>query len=68
MAFVKKTAKEEKKTDLMSFTLDQSAFHKEVELKAHDLYLKRQKTNAPGDTLSDWLIAESELKRKYRML
>lgn len=68
MAIIKKNLKEDKKKDSISFTIDQSLFHKEIELKAHDLYLKRLNTNAPGDHLSDWLIAESDIKRKYKIL
>ena len=37
----------------------------EIEKRAYDIYLERQKTGKPGDDMSDWLQAEKEVKAKY---
>jgi hypothetical protein len=42
-------------------------FKAEVEKLAREIFLKRQETKAAGDALSDWLQAEKEIKRKYRI-
>ena len=42
-------------------------FKAEVEKRAKEIFLKRQETRAEGDALSDWLQAEKEIKRKYRI-
>jgi hypothetical protein len=34
----------------------------EIAKRAKEIYLKRQKTKAPGDELSDWLLAEKKVK------
>jgi hypothetical protein len=48
-----------------SIGLDQ--FKAEIEKKAKEIYLKRQATKAPGDALSDWLIAEKEIKAVHHI-
>jgi hypothetical protein len=62
---VKKTVHVEKTMNTATF--DGTAFLQDVELKAYELYLMRQSANMPGDDLSDWLKAESDMKRKYKM-
>jgi hypothetical protein len=47
----------------LSVDLDQ--FKAEIEKRAREIFLKRQKSLAPGDALSDWLVAEKEIKSKH---
>ena len=54
----------EKKTE--SF-VDLSKFLKEVELRAYELYQERIGSDKNGDEFSDWLKAESEIKKKYKV-
>jgi hypothetical protein len=42
-------------------------FKAEVGKRAQEIFLKRQETKAAGDSLSDWLQAEKEIKAKYRL-
>jgi hypothetical protein len=42
-------------------------FKAEVGKRAQEIFLKRQETRVKGDALSDWLLAEKEIKRKYRL-
>ena len=39
----------------------------EIKAKAHEVFLKRCAKNEGGDELSDWLKAEAEIKKKYRL-
>ncbi len=39
----------------------------EIKALAHQVYLKRIEKNEAGDELSDWLKAESEIKKKYKL-
>jgi hypothetical protein len=39
----------------------------EIEARAKVIFAERQKTSGPGDSLSDWLKAEKEIKAKYRI-
>jgi hypothetical protein len=48
-----------------SIGLDQ--FKSEIEKRAKELYNTRQAIKAPGDALSDWLMAEEEIKAKYNI-
>jgi Protein of unknown function (DUF2934) len=48
-----------------SIGLDQ--FKAEIEKRAKELYLTRQSIKAPGDALSDWLMAEEEIKAKHKI-
>jgi hypothetical protein len=48
-----------------SISLDQ--FKSEIEKRAKELYLTRQSIKAPGDALSDWLMAEEEIKAKHNI-
>ncbi len=36
----------------------------EIEKRAKEIFLKRQKSQMPGDELSDWLLAEKEVASK----
>jgi hypothetical protein len=40
-------------------------FMEEIRARANEIYLKRG--NAPGDELSDWLEAEKDIKKKYKI-
>jgi hypothetical protein len=42
-------------------------FQTEIHLVAEGIYKKRMANNQPGDALSDWLEAEKEVKKKYKM-
>jgi hypothetical protein len=48
-----------------SFGLDQ--FKAEIAKRAKEIYLKRQAAKAPGDALSDWLLAEKEIKANHHI-
>jgi Protein of unknown function (DUF2934) len=32
-----------------------------IEIRAKEIFLKRQNSQSPGDALSDWLLAEKEI-------
>ena len=53
-------AKRIKKPDLKDFL-------EEVEKRAYELYLKRLKSGAASDEMSDWFQAEIEIKEKYKL-
>jgi thymidylate synthase ThyX len=40
-------------------------FLDKVEKKAYELYQERIKSGIAGDDISDWFLAEKEIKRKY---
>ncbi len=40
-------------------------FKAEIEKRAKEIFLKRQASKAPGDALSDWLLAEKEMREKH---
>jgi hypothetical protein len=42
-------------------------FKAEIEKRAQEIFLSRQKANGKGDALSDWLQAEKDIKAKYRL-
>lgn len=39
----------------------------EIQKRAYEIYLGREAGRLPGDGLSDWLQAETEIKRKYKI-
>ncbi len=43
-------------------TFDFSSFQDEVRVKAYYNYLKRMKSNMPGNEMIDWLEAEKSLR------
>ncbi len=53
----------QKKTETSKPTLQN--FQEEIRKKAEEIYRERVAKNKPGDSLSDWLQAEKEIKRKY---
>jgi hypothetical protein len=42
-------------------------FKAEVEQRAREIFMKRQVTKAEGDTLSDWMMAEKQMRGKYHL-
>ena len=44
-------------------TLD--TYQNEIRKRAEELFKNRSEYNNPGDTLSDWLQAEKDIKKKY---
>ena len=42
-------------------------FWEEIRKLAEEIYKKRVESNKPGGELSDWLQAEIEVKKKYKM-
>lgn len=44
---------------------DLKQFLGEIEKRAYDIYLERQRMGKSGDDMSDWLQAEKEIKAKY---
>ncbi len=46
---------------------DLSKFLSEVQQKAYEIYLERQKTGQSGNEMSDWLKAEKEIKNRYKI-
>lgn len=60
---VKQLFKEQKATK----SVDLSSFLNEIEVKAYEIFLERQRNNTPGDGMSDWLKAETEIKKKHKI-
>lgn len=46
---------------------DLNTYLDEIKKRAFEVYQERQKTKTPGDSLSDWLKAEKEVKQKYKL-
>jgi len=46
-------------------TLEQ--LQREIAARAHQLYEERLAARRPGDDLADWLAAEAEVKKKYKL-
>ncbi|HUX19930.1 MAG TPA: hypothetical protein VMW69_01735 [Spirochaetia bacterium] len=40
---------------------------KQIDERAHQIYLDRISAHKQGDELSDWLLAESEIKKKHKL-
>jgi hypothetical protein len=47
--------------------LSLESFKAVVEKRAKEHFLMREATNEPGDALSDWLAAEREIKKEYKI-
>ena len=41
-------------------SMSDSARHKEIRIRAYEIYIERERDGQPGDELSDWLQAERE--------
>ena len=46
---------------------DLTKYLDEIKKRAFEIYTERQKTKTPGDSLSDWLKAEKDIKIKYKL-
>jgi hypothetical protein len=55
----------EKKPQIKSAKPTPEALKMEMTQLAESIYQKRISSKKPGDSLSDWLQAEKELKKKY---
>jgi hypothetical protein len=61
---IKKTATVKKpKINLPAPSLED--FMDEIRARANEIYIER--AGGPGDDLSDWLQAEKEIKKKYKI-
>jgi hypothetical protein len=56
---VKKTAKES------TIPITPEQLEEEIRIRAREIYLARG--DARGDSLADWLQAEKEIKKKYKI-
>jgi malate/lactate dehydrogenase len=43
------------------------AFQEEIRKRAEEIFKERITTNAPGHALTDWLQAEKEIQKKYKV-
>ena len=46
-------------------TLEQ--LKREISVRAHQIYEERRAAGRPGDDLTDWLAAEAEVKKRYKL-
>ena len=63
----KSTVKKETSAAKKTIKPDLKDFLEEVEKKAYELYQKRIKSGVAGDDISDWFLAEKEIKEKYKL-
>ena len=54
-----------KKTAATAATISKEDFISEVEKKSYALFEERQRSGKDGNSLTDWLEAEAEIKAKY---
>ena len=47
--------------------VNQDDIRKEIEQRAHEIYLARREKGDPGDPQHDWLAAEAEIRTKYQL-
>jgi hypothetical protein len=62
---IKKTASATKKKAAPPPSVNLEDFMEEIRARANEIYLER--ADGPGDDLSDWLQAEKEVKKKYKI-
>lgn len=53
------------KSDNQKPSMDQLKY--EIQKRAYEIYEARIRSNFPGDSISDWLIAEKEICEKYNI-
>ncbi|MDD1777845.1 MAG: DUF2934 domain-containing protein [Candidatus Helarchaeota archaeon] len=46
---------------------DMSKYNVEIKKRAYEIFQERLKTKKPGDSQSDWIQAEKEIKEKYKL-
>ena len=56
-----------KKSEGAPAKLELKDFLAEVQHRAYEIYLKREKDNKPGDEVSDWLQAEADVRKKLKI-
>lgn len=61
----KKEKKTKKVAEASAIPITLEKFEEEIRIKAREIYLARGDAN--GDALADWLQAEKEIKKKYKM-
>ncbi|MBN1882291.1 MAG: DUF2934 domain-containing protein [Deltaproteobacteria bacterium] len=47
--------------------VDLGEFLEEIRARAHEIFEQRTRDGISGDDLSDWLQAEAEIKKKYKI-
>ncbi len=62
---VKKTTTRKTTAKKTTATISKEDFISEVEKRSYELFEERQKNGKDGNSLSDWLEAEAEVKAKY---
>jgi len=63
---LKKKGNKTKKTgEVSAIPITLEKFEEEIRIRAREIYLARG--NANGDALADWLQAEKEIKKKYKI-
>ena len=63
---IKKTTTVKKKgADPAPPNVNLEDFMEEIRARANEIFIKR--AGGPGDDLSDWLQAEKEIKKKYKI-
>ena len=55
------------KTQKKSVKMNINQFTGEIQKRAYEIYQSRINGNLPGDSMSDWLQAENEIKLKYQL-
>lgn len=56
---------ETKKASKKKVSITPEQLEEEISERAKQIFMKRGDT--PGDALSDWLLAEKEIKKKYNL-
>ncbi len=60
-----KKGKKQKKSEASAIPISLEKFEEEIRIRAREIYFARGDAN--GDTLDDWLQAEKEIKKKYKI-
>ncbi len=68
MAMMKNPSAKAATSQKASFPVSFGQFRVKVQKRAKAIFLKRQELKTPGDALSDWLLAEKEIKAKYHIV
>jgi hypothetical protein len=61
------TSKNESSKKKETPSVDLQKFLKDVEKRAYEIYLDRQKSGKSGDEFSDWVQAENDIKKKFKI-
>ncbi len=63
----KKSASPKRSSAAAKPTISLWELKKEIDDRAHQIYLDRIAAHKSGDELSDWLQAEAEVKKKHKL-